>query len=1019
MIEFPPTASLAKLALIGIFTQVWPSKANARPVSFSREVRPILSENCLYCHGQDANHRKADLRLDTALGQKDAVKPGDAEGSELVKRLFSQDPEEVMPPPDSNRHVTPEQRELLKRWVAEGATFEDHWTFQPITRPAVPVVPGNESTNPIDAFVAEKHQEKGITFSPAADKTTLLRRLYIDLIGLPPTPEEVDAFVANTRDDAYSSLVEKLLASPHFGERMALPWLDAARFADSNGFQQDGDTHQYVWRDWVVRAYNADMPFDQFSTEQLAGDLLPSPTEEQLVASAFNRNHLLNGEGGAIPEEQRTNILFDRVDTTSTNWLGLTVACAQCHDHKYDPVTTQDYYSLMAFFNNVPESGTPPGGGQYRIADPWIPIAPPEQKAKLQQLKDMLAAAKKTEAEVAKAPETKLAYDASEKELLANVAVAWQVAKPEQMTATNGPALSVLPEDGSIWVEGTLPETSDYVITLPAPANGNLTGLRLETIPDRRLPAKGAGRSDSGNAVLTSLKLKADGKPISLTKAKATYTQKGFSPEGVLDTRDDTAWAIWPDTKTPHTLVLECGQTNPLPKDAKLELTLEFRSVHKFHQLGRFRLSTTESPQPAERMNMPDDIAAIVQKKERTPADMKKVRDHVVKNMPPKALVEARAAAKQADDALRAMQQDLPRVMVMSDAQPRKTKIFDRGNYLNPTVDVAAGSPGFLPSMTPEMPKNRLGLAQWLFTPNNPLTARVQVNRWWQYFFGVGIIKTSEDLGVQSEVPIHNALLDWLSAEFKEQKWSQKQLIRLILNSRTYQQSSRVNRAEWSKDPENRYLSRASRFRMPSMLLRDFALAASGLLNSEIGGKPVYPYQPDAVWETLAITKERDFTYPASKGKDLYRRSLYTFWRRTIGPTNMFDGSARQACKVRATQTSTPLHALTTLNDATWVEAARILAEKALKQSPGDIAAQIRWAFRRVLLRQASEKDMAVLTAAHTKQLANFQATAKAAEEFLSMGEAPRDKALPPNEHAALTAVCLAMFNLDEALTRE
>jgi hypothetical protein len=1002
--------------LLSLTTQlsVW-----SAPVSYTREVRPILAENCFYCHGQDGNKRKADLQLNTMAGQRDGktVIPGNAEASELVKRLFTEDQDELMPPPDSNRHVSSAQRELLKRWVQEGANFEEHWAFIAPQRPNVSPTEG--AANAIDSLVAAKHREHGVTFSPEADKTTLIRRLYLDLIGLPPSPEEVDAFLADSSPDAYAKVVEKLLAMPQFGERMALPWLDAARYADSNGFQQEGDTHQYFWRDWVVRAYNADMPFDQFSTEQLAGDLLEKPTEDQLVATGFNRNHMLNGEGGAIAEEQRNNVMFDRVDTTATNWLGLTMACAQCHDHKYDPITQTDYYSLFSYFNNVPETGVPPGGGQYRIADPWIPVGTEEQKAKMVELDALAANAKKNVGELTKKPEIQKELAEFETVLASNREVKWSVLKPEKMASTEAKTtFTIVDVDTSILVGGESPDRCDYTITMPLP-EGKFTGLRLETIPDDRLPKRGAGRGDSGNAVLTGMKVTVDGKEIPFTNAYANFSQPGFSAMGVIDKDANTGWAFYPEVRKPYTLAFECGQPVDISAaNSKMEVRLEFQSQHQQHALGRFRLSATSDAAPASQVLLPDNIAKIVKTENRSKADAKALRDYVERNHAPVALKELQNKAKEADEAVKNYRQELPRVMVMSDAKPRQTKRLDRGDYLTPKEDVSSNSPAFLPSMPPELPKNRLGFAKWLFRPEHPLAARVQVNRLWQYFFGVGLVKTSEDLGVQSEVPVQQELLDWLAVEFREMGWSQKHLIRLITQSRTYKQTSRVNPEAWQKDPENRLMARGSRFRMPSMVLRDMALQASGLMNPKMFGKPVYPYQPDSVWETLAITKERDFTYPASHGDELYRRSLYTFWRRTIGPTNMFDASARQACKVRVGITSTPLHALTTLNDVTWVEASRVLAEKAYKAAP-DAAQRLAWAFRRVVSRAATSKDLETLVKSYDKQLAFYNSDPKAAEDLLAVGEAAGDKTLPKAEHAALTTVCLGAFNLDEALTRE
>lgn len=815
-------------------------------INFNRDIRPILSENCFYCHGQDGNKRQADLQLNVRQAAIDfgAIVPGKPESSSIIERIHATDPSVQMPPPNSNRRVSEEQKQLLAKWIAAGANYETHWAFVNPVRPADPVVK-NESwvRNSIDRFVLAKLETEGLAPSPEADRATLIKRLHADLVGLPPTPEEVDAFVNSTDPDAYTKLVDRLLANPHYGERMALPWLDAARYADSNGFQQDGDHWQWIWRDWVVKALNQDMPFDQFTIEQLAGDLLPNATNDQKIASAFNRNHLHNGEGGAIAEEQRFVILFDRIDTTSTNWLGLTMACAQCHDHKYDPMTQRDYYSLMDAFNRVPEYGLPAYfSSRIRLAPPLLEL-PTEENQK--RLAELAAATKAAEEEAT--PLTNAAY------------VGWKAS----------------------------------------------------------VTAEAAGLPEQ---VTTLLK-----KPV----AERTEEEKQN---------------------------LEAGLRKHFDEKVRSTLAASIPAIGKL--------------------------------------DGARGQEYQYK------------------------QDQIPRVMIMSDDQPRETAILSRGEYLQPTEKVSFTTPSFLPPLPADAPKNRLGLAKWLVSNENPLTARVQVNRMWQYFFGTGIVKTAEDFGVQAEYPIHGPLLDWLAVEFREKGWSMKQMHRLIVTSATYRQSSRVSPELKSRDIENRLYGRASRFRMPSMILRDWALASSGLLNDKLGGVPVYPYQPEAIWESLAITNERDFTYPASKGADLYRRSLYTFWRRTVGPANLFDSSNRQTCRVRATPTSTPLHSLTTLNDPTWVEAARKLAELVMSSSNA-IDSQLKQAFRRVLARGPSAKELERLEEAYQKQFSLYQNDQTAAAALLKVGESPSSTALPIVEHAAMTATCLGIMNLDEALTRE
>ena len=803
------------------------------PIDYTHDIRPILAENCFYCHGQDATKREAKLRLDTHEGQlaNEVVVPGKPNESELIARILSNEEDEQMPPADSHRVLTAAQKDTLRRWVAEGAPFTPHWTFSAPTRPNPPAVRAEKwIENPIDRFVLARLETEKLAPSPEAPRATLIRRVSLDLTGLPPTPAELAAFLADKKPGAYERLVDRLLASPHYGERMALPWLDAARYADSNGFQQDGDTFQWIWRDWVVRALNANQPFDQFSIEQLAGDLLPNPTIDQRIATAFNRNHLLNGEGGAIPEEQRHVTLFDRVDTTATNWLGLTVACAQCHDHKFDPITQRDYYSLLAAFNNVPETGLV-GGSSYKVrtAAPVLDLATPEHKAQLAAVEARLAALKSDE-------------------LLVKLRSEW-----EAQIATDE--------------------------TFPVPA--------LRAAAAR--PAK----------------------------------------------------------------------ERPFLEDGDLRRYFFKHGLAKVH------------PELAQLLA---DLARL------------KVDDY-------------------------------PRVMVMDDSKPRDTFILDRGNYETRLDQVSFATPEFLPPLPADAPRNRLGLARWLMSPAQPLTARVIVNRQWQTFFGLGLVKTSEDFGVQSDPPVHQELLDWLAVEYRDGGWNTKALHRLIVTSATYRQASRVTPALLERDPENRLYARGARIRLPAMVIRDQALAISGLLVDRLGGKPVYPYQPADIWDSLAITKERDFTYPQSTGEDLYRRSLYTFWRRTVAPSNMFDASARNTCMVRTAITSTPLHALTTLNDPTFIEAARALAARTLRAASFRDT-RLAHAFRLVLARDPDADEKKLLRTSLEKQLARFTADPAAAQAFLTVGAIPRDPAFSTAEHAAYTAVCLALLNLDETLTK-
>ena len=894
----------------------------------------ILAAKCGACHG--GSERQGGLILEGKLS------PG--RWKSVLARVKGEGGKPTMPL--GAPALSPSEISALEK-SASAAKDTTHWAYRPVVRPLEPPV----DASGIDSFILAKLEKEGLTFSPEADKTTLIRRVTLDLTGLPPTPEEVDAFVIDKSSNAYEKVVDRLLASQHFGEKLALPWLDAARYADSNGFQQDGDTYQWVWRDWIVNALNANMPFDQFAIEQLAGDLLPSPTLDQQIATGFNRNHLLNGEGGAIPEEQRNVLLFDRVDVTATTFLGLTVACAQCHDHKYDPVTQKDYYRFLAFFNNVPESGTPPGGGQYRIAPPFVTVETSTDRAKKISLDARLAAA-----------QTELArIEAS--------------AAPASGRVTLSPWRFV----------GSFPSlTFDEAFATDKPLDA-LTGPERPDWADREAQTLPEGDNTAHYLVRTIVAERATTVPLSLGSDDAIK----LWVNGALVLQNKTNRGVLPDQE-------KVGVALRAGANALVLKVVNGGGASGFY----FR---ADSPAPPEVVTARERVAELTRQK----ADL---------------------AA------------NLPKVMVMSDAQPRKTHVLERGNYETPRDEVAPGTPEFLttaPGPTaagginprfaggePDSPRyrgpggNRLALARWLVSPENPLTARVQVNRYWQLLFGVGLAKTSENFGVQAEPPSHPELLDYLASEFQSD-WNVKRFLKLLVMSRTYCQSSKVSPALLAKDPENRLLARGPRFRLPSLILRDIALASSGLWNDRIGGKPVYPYQPKGIWDSLAITKERDFTYPQSTGSDLYRRSLYTFWRRTVSPGNMFDASSRQACKVRASLTSTPLHALTTLNDPTWVEAGRALAQSVLRGPSPTPEARLSEAFRRVCARRPKPAELTILKRSLERALKTYRADPTLAKEYLSTGESKRDATLDPAEHAAYASVCLAIYNLDEALTKE
>lgn len=812
----------------------------AGTVDFARDVEPILSENCYQCHGPDKANRKGDLRLDVekeAKSKHDDVTPiipKHSADSDIIRRIVTKEADDLMPPPKSHKKLTAAQIGTLQRWIDEGAVWGVHWAFVPVKRPEVPqlATPGAKVHNPIDAFIQARLEKERLKPSPEADKETLIRRVTLDLVGLPPTPQDVDAFLQDHSPQAYEHVVDRLLDSPRYGERWAWEWLDAARYSDTNGYQGDPERTMWPWRDWVVKALNENMPFDQFTVWQMAGDLLPSATPEQKLATGFNRNHMMNGEGGRIAEESRVENVMDRVETTSTVWLALTMGCSKCHDHKFDPVTMRDYYALYDFFNQTSETGAGRGGQ-----------APPNMDLSTPGERDRSKAAQEKVEKVAK---------------------------------------------------------------------------EVEAFELKKFP-------------------RAEGKSLKESDAE----------------------------KLPGNLPRYIAETEPAKRgvDALLEAVNYFKEKDaEYAQVLQRLLKTVRS------------------------------RDGASKGV--------------------------TRVMIMDTLpQRRDTFMLVKGAYDKPTDQkVTANVPAVLPPLpAPAVVPTRLDLARWLVARENPLTSRVTVNRYWQSFFGTGLVKTTEDFGVQGEKPSHPELLDWLAAEFMDSGWNVKALHRLIVMSAAYRQSSKVTPALYERDPENRLLSRGARFRMPSWMIRDTALFSSGLMEGQTGGPSVKPYQPEGIWEEATFGK---ISYQQDHGPALYRRSLYTFWRRIVGPTMFFDNASRQYCAVRTLRTNTPLHALTTLNDVQYVEAARALAQRVLLANSDD-KARLDHAFRLVLARHPKSEESAVLLQRLDYLKLQFDDDKSAATKLLAMGESKRDEKLSATEHASWTALCELLLNLDEAITKE
>ncbi len=1027
-----PCSALVALALLAPAARAEDVKP-AR-VDFDRQVRPILSNHCFACHGPDEETREAGLRFDvpgaalkpTDLGRP-AVVPGKPKESPLVQRIFSKRKAVMMPPPESNRPLSDADRAILRAWVEQGADFQTHWSFTPPRRHPTPAVKdGKWARGPIDAFLLARMEAEGLKPSPEADRATLIRRVTLDLTGLPPTPTEVDAFLKDESPVAYETLVDRLLASPRYGERMALDWLDAARYADTHGYHIDSGRDMTRWREWVIDAYNKNLPFDRFTVEQLAGDLLPDPTVEQKVASGFNRNNMINFEGGAIPEEYLTAYVVDRVNTTGTVWLGLTVGCAQCHDHKFDPITQKEYYGLFAFFHNVPENGLDGSKGN---AAPMIPVPSAGQRAESERLTTEIA---KNEAKLAGPwPEQDAAQSAWESSAPARGAVAWTALAPTQMSS-RGKAKLARGADRTVVVTGRNPDKDVYTITAPA-ENGPITAIRVEALTDPSLTNGGPGRSVNGNIVLTDVTVEVatpdapdEFEPAALASASADFSQENFPAALAIDRKPETGWAIDPEEGKPHAAVFSTKAPIPAGKGTTLRVILAFESQFAAHQFGKFRISATSASDPHAKGAIPAAVASALARKPeaRSDADRAAIRSHYRSTVSTegKALAAKVAALKSERAAIEAK---VPTAMVMQEMpRPRDTFILRRGQYDQKGEKVAAIVPASLPPLPKGSPANRLTLAKWLVQPEHPLTSRVAANRLWQTFFGTGLVKTAEDFGSQGEPPSHPELLDWLAVEFRESGWDVKATVRRIVTSSAYRQSSKVTPDGLAKDPEDRLLARAPRLRLPAEFIRDGALSVSGLLDGRIGGASVSPYQPAGLWEELMSREDGKNwsaqSYTQSHGRDLYRRTMYTFWKRTSPPPTLvtFDAPDRETCTVRRARTNTPLQALVLLNDPTYVEASRKLAERLIREGGPSDDARLTLAFRLVLARRPSAGELDILRQVHRDALAKFRADKEAAAKLLAVGESPRDTKLDATELAAWSAVAGVVLNLDEAVTR-
>ena len=1019
---------------------VFASPAVAEPkLDFNRDVRPILSDACFKCHGFDPNTREAGLRLDTLEGATakldsgtTAIVPGKSGESELLRRITSSDAAEKMPPADSGKSLSAAQIEILKRWIDEGAEYKPHWSFITPVRPTPPTVPeGSVVRNPIDNFILARLAQEGLKPSSEADKTTLLRRVTLDLTGLPPTPAEVDAFQADDSPEAYAKVVDRLLKSPRYGEHMARYWLDAARYGDTHGLHLDNERSLWPYRDWVVEAFNRNLSFDQFTIWQISGDLLPDATTEQRIASGFNRCNVTTSEGGSINDEVLVRYAVDRTETMSTVFLGLTLGCAVCHDHKFDPVTQKEFYQLYAFYNASADAAM---DGNALAPPPILKLSSPEQDSQLKAFDEQIAAVRKSMAD--------------------------ELAKIEYTDPTpEGEAVAAAAEPKEyVWVEDAAPPGAQL--------QGN-TPWQFVSSPEGQVYSGEKATTRKGEGITQHFFTGAN------PQLKIGEGDKLFAycwldpadpPKTVMLQWNDGQWehrAYWGE----DAIAFGSGDTpghrhmGPLPELGQW-VRLEVDAAHvglpagtnvnglAFTQFGGSTYSdkagiVTRTPQDNQsfeslaaweafekalkKSSAPADVQAAlkVEKDKRTEDQQKKLRNYFLENVYAKTKPTFDSFRQQIAD-LEKKKKDLdasiPVSLVMADLPtPRETFVLIRGAYDKKGEKVTPATPSILPPIPEGAPLNRLGLAQWLVDPSHPLTARVAVNRFWQQYFGTGLVKTSEDFGAQGDWPTHPELLDWLAREFIESGWDVKELQRTIVMSATYRQSSKLTPELAQSDPDNALLARGPRHRLDAEAIRDSALLLGGLLVEKNGGKGVRPYQPEGIWEAVAFQGSTTQNYKQDSGAALYRRSLYMFWKRTAPPPALmaFDAPSRESCVVRRSRTNTPLQALVLMNDKQYVEAARNMAQRVLLEGGASSAERLVYAFRLATGRKPAESETTVLERVFSAHLADYQADKAAAEQLIAVGESPRKSELDPSELAAYTMVCNLILNLDETVTKE
>jgi hypothetical protein len=1051
------------------------------PVRFNRDIRPIMSDTCFRCHGPDQRARMAGLRLDlrdealkkTKSGVTPIV-PGAPDQSAIVDRIFASNSAKIMPPQFAHKELTGAQKETIRRWVAEGASYEKHWSYEPVKRPSVPDVRDSKVPirNPIDAFVVERLRREGIEPSPEADRRTLLRRVTLDLIGIPPTPDEMQAFLADKSANAYEIVVDRLLASPRYAEMQTVRWLDAVRYADSAGFHGDNLWPAWPYRDYVLRAFRDNKPFDVFTREQLAGDLLPNASTEQKVASAYNRLNRASAEGGLQPKEYLAKYGADRVRTLSTVWLGSTMGCAECHDHKFDPFTAKDFYSMKAFFADIRETGLINDRG----ASAWgakllLPSA--EQKVRLASLKTRIDAAQaELKLESARLFERRWEWEDRVLEAYKSGELAWRYQHPLSASALHGAKLSIYndePIDSDYYMKGSLhserkrgdglmvasgpnPDNETYVVTFK-PGPGVWTALGIDVFQDESLPGNRVARG-ADRFILTEVEAELSPSqklPFMLATTRGFGETPENPPMAAIDGNPKTGWAVGFGEQNNPFLALRFADKVRTTADSVITVRLHHDSDLRRATIGRFRVALSQSEHSwpedgdsakksavaetsksdaatlnvAVERGLPPAVLAALEKHEddRSAAEKKAVLDHFTWAAPELQPLTVRLAKLQAERDL--LESSIPRVIYTERTKPRITRVLPRSNWMDETgAIVQPAIPSFLGSVKTEGRRaTRLDLANWIVSPNNPLTARAFVNRQWRQFFGTGLSRTLEDLGSQGEWPTHPELLDWLAAEFMQpasgarRAWDVKHIVRTIVISHTYRQSSLGNPALSERDPDNRLLARQSRFRVEAETVHDIALAVSGLLVERFGGPSVRPYQPDGYLAAINFPKRE---YSASHGDDLHRRALYTQWQRTfLHPALLtFDAPTREECGVNRVNSNTPLQALELLNDPIFVEAALVFGANILKSGATRWEEQLNWAFGRALNRTPRDDERRILTDLYQRSVESFESGESNAKQLLSVGETSVPAGLDAKQVAAMSLVARAILNLHETITR-